>query len=333
MRIVSEILERVTIGSAQSDANLTLFPLLGGSGRQPDYATLDEAIRGGWLEVGEVSVGGSVPELKVVNSGDRAVLLMDGEELRGAKQNRVLNLTILVPAGQTMIVPVSCVEQGRWATQSAAMQSTKDALYARAKLSKMLSVSRSYRRTSRPTSDQMGLWSEIACKVQDMGVDSPTGAVRDVFESASGRLDDYLGAFNVIEGQTGAMFAIGGSLIGFELFEHPDVLKKLFEKVVRSYALDAFSGDQGGGGLSKQSVEGFLAEVAAGQVQTFPAVGSGEDLRISGPRITGAALADGGHVVHLCAFRTEGDAGSENDDGGRGRSWMLRASDRMRRQN
>jgi hypothetical protein len=129
------------------------------------------------------------------------------------------------------------------------------------------------------------------------------------------------------------MFAIGGSLIGFELFEHPDVLRKLFEKVVRSYALDALSGDKSGEALSKQSVEGFLAEVAAGQVQTFPAVGSGEDLRISGPRITGAALAEGGHVVHLCAFRTEGDAGAEDDNSGRGRSWMLRASDRMRRSN
>ena len=57
MRIVTEILERVTVGPAQTHANLTLFPLLGASGRQPDYATLDEAIQGGWLEVGEVSTG------------------------------------------------------------------------------------------------------------------------------------------------------------------------------------------------------------------------------------------------------------------------------------
>ena len=41
----------------------------------------------------EVSEGGSVPELRVVNKGDARILVLDGEELRGAKQNRVLNTT------------------------------------------------------------------------------------------------------------------------------------------------------------------------------------------------------------------------------------------------
>ena len=42
------------------------------------------------------------------------VLLYDGEELVGAKQNRILNVTVLVAAGATLPIPVSCVEQGRW---------------------------------------------------------------------------------------------------------------------------------------------------------------------------------------------------------------------------
>ena len=48
---------------------------------------------------------------------------------------------------------------------------------------------------------------------------------------------------------------------------------------------------------------GFLAEIAGAEVQRFPAVGSGEDLRLTGKTTTGAALVDGEHVVHLCAFR------------------------------
>ena len=59
-----------------------------------------------------------MPELAVVNPLDEAVLLYDGEELVGAKQNRILNVSVLVAAGAKLPIPVSCVEQGRWARSS-----------------------------------------------------------------------------------------------------------------------------------------------------------------------------------------------------------------------
>ena len=61
-----------------------------------------------------MSDAGQVSALKIVVKGDRPVLLLDGEELLGAKQNRVVNLTILAPAQRTTVIPVSCVESGRW---------------------------------------------------------------------------------------------------------------------------------------------------------------------------------------------------------------------------
>ena len=60
------------------------------------------------------SESGSVPELVVENPLAERVLLYDGEELVGAKQNRILNVSVLVEAKSTLTIPVSCVEQGRW---------------------------------------------------------------------------------------------------------------------------------------------------------------------------------------------------------------------------
>ena len=44
----------------------------------------------------------SVPALRVVNKGDRAVFLLDSEELVGAKQHQILNTSVLIAAGQTI---------------------------------------------------------------------------------------------------------------------------------------------------------------------------------------------------------------------------------------
>ncbi len=316
MKIVVDTLGRLEVGSPTSFAKLTLFPLLGEAGRRPDYATLDEAIEGGWFEVSELSQTGSVPELKVVNRGDRAVFMMDGEELIGTKQNRVLNLTILAPSGKTLVVPVSCVEQGRWSSQSPAMATSADALYSKARLAKVMSVSQNYSVQQRPVSDQSALWAELACKAEDLKVSSPTGAMSDMYGEHSRHVGDYERAFSATDGQSGAIFAIGDRLVGLELFEHPEVLRKMLRKVVRSYALDAI----GAGGNAKvpsaKAAEEFLAELADGRAETFPAVGLGQDVRISGNRVTGAALIVDDRLVHLCAFRTDPEEREDPWSGG-----------------
>ena len=53
-----------------------------------------------------MSEAGSVPYLQAVNKGPWPVLIFDGEELVGAKQNRITNATILVGVGKT-VLPVS----------------------------------------------------------------------------------------------------------------------------------------------------------------------------------------------------------------------------------
>src|SRR5262245_42669230 len=93
---------------------LTVFPLSVESQAGVDYLPSDEAIAAGVVTVEEVNESGSVPNLLVDNQADTLVLFLEGEELRGAKQNRVLNTSVLVAARSKMTVPVSCVAQGRW---------------------------------------------------------------------------------------------------------------------------------------------------------------------------------------------------------------------------
>ena len=97
-------------GVRQDFENMSVFPLRFPGNGGPKYITLKEAIERGVFVVKEVSVGGSVPELMVENKGDVAVLILDGEELAGAKQNRILNTTVLIGPKSTTKIPVSCTD-------------------------------------------------------------------------------------------------------------------------------------------------------------------------------------------------------------------------------
>src|SRR5262245_36386239 len=109
----------VQIGDALEHRGIVIAPLFPRHNPIAGYITLDEALPQG-LRITEVDEAGSVPELVVENPLTERVLLYDGEELVGAKQNRILNVSVLVEAHAKVRIPVSCVEQGRWSRRSPA---------------------------------------------------------------------------------------------------------------------------------------------------------------------------------------------------------------------
>ena len=96
---IADTLASVGIGQPLRFENLVMFPLLEHrpelaaeeprTHRRINYNVLDDAITGGFVEITEVSDQGSVPELRVLNRGQKPTLIVDGEELVGARQNRV----------------------------------------------------------------------------------------------------------------------------------------------------------------------------------------------------------------------------------------------------
>ena len=98
--------------------NIAIVPIIALANGAFQYLTVGEALAAQKIAITETSTAGSVPELMVINRGNKPVLLVDGEELAGAKQNRVLNTSILLKEASETKIPVSCTEQGRWAYSS-----------------------------------------------------------------------------------------------------------------------------------------------------------------------------------------------------------------------
>jgi hypothetical protein len=280
--------------------------------RSFEYVTLDDAIAAGATEVREVSEGGSVPELRVVNRGTLPVLIVDGEELVGAKQNRVVNLSILVPADTDLIIPVSCVEAGRWRARSRAFATAPRAQYASGRAKRMIQVTESIRDRGVHDSDQAEVWADIAAKSARLEAKSPTSAMEALYLDHSSAIDAFVNGCQPLDRQVGALFSIAGSLVGFDLFDRESTLRKMLPKLVRSVAVDALdraTTERDAPPAPPISVRPlarlFLAAIGAAPVHQGKAVGLGEDLRLSSPGLTGAALVAEGAVVHLSAFQLQ----------------------------
>lgn len=103
--MLKETLDRFQIGEVQSYENLSIAPLLTDEVAEPRYLLMQDALLQGLLVIEEVSEGGSVNTIKATNKATLPVLLPDSEELVGAKQNRVLNVSILLAPLTTTLIP------------------------------------------------------------------------------------------------------------------------------------------------------------------------------------------------------------------------------------
>ena len=312
MNPIITALADVAMGLETSFERLSVVPLLS---RSPAPAknciTLDEAFLRGDFEVTEVSEVGQVPELKVTNTGNSPVLLVDGEELVGAKQNRIVNLTILVPARACVPIPVSCVEAGRWNRRSRGFSSSGNAQYSRARARKVSQVSQSLAAIGEARSDQHWIWDDIAAKASRLDAASDSSAMSSIFEAHHRAVAAYVNAFPCIAGQCGAVFLQEGIPVGLDLFESDAIFRALFPKLLRSYGLDALDTKDVHAprhlGLldPTDAARAFVARVANAadrNVNVFPTVGLGETMRVEEGCVSAAALLAGERVVHLAAF-------------------------------
>ena len=327
MGILARCLSEMKPLPAVTCGGLTMLPLAGSHGDAPLYLTLDEALAAGRARVTEVSAQGSVPELRFVNLGDQPILLIDGEELSGAKQNRVLTVTILVAPKTELVIPVSCVEAGRWAG-AGEFRSAPHVMYATGRAEKARSVSFSMSTLGTRRSDQSAVWQSIARLAEREGVRSRTSRLEDVYLARGDKIGAYVDELPAADGQLGAMFALGGKIRGIEAFDHPATLRKVLPKLVRSWAMDALTVGHEGAAPQDAEVERRLGELASLSQSEHPAVGLGREVRFESPQVTGAALLHEGRVVHLCAFWVEEPGSGSRGFFGRMLSASRRASRR-----
>jgi len=269
----------IQIGSPLCHQALTVFPLFAPANEAVNYLLSEPAITTGAVTVEEVSETGSVPNLVVHNQANSLVLFLEGEELRGAKQNRVLNTSVLVAAKSKTTIPVSCVEQGRWrhTSRSFAMSGS----HASSKLRHVLkkSVSQSAKEGRGHSSDQGEVWKEVGRQMESLGSHSGTGAMADTYESHRNHLAEFHDRLQYVEGATGLAVGVGKRIVSVDLFDKPSTCRLVWNRLLTGVILDALEAGSTEDRAEAASVQQSVALLRNASWQQTAAVGAGDDFR------------------------------------------------------
>ena len=291
--------ERISIGRPITREGISLFPVY------VHDAAPDRLVRGGGTAVTvEEQEDAEVPTLLATNDGDTPVLLVEGETVVGGQQDRTLNVSVLVPAGASVQIPVSCVQAGRW---NGGRRFTKGKTYTsrRVRRVKQAGVGRNVRTSGRKASYQGAVWDSIGTELRRLDVSESTSAfvaADEVFDrdAALGRAVDEIVGLGPLPGQRGIVVAHGRRVVQADIFATADVLGEQWEALVRSYLLDA--PDRVEGSPSTDRVLRFLKRFGTAESVEAPGVGLGTEHHVETGRLVGQALVWDDVLVHASAF-------------------------------
>ena len=294
-----EQLERAAVGRPITRVGVSLFPVYLHGAQPIDIATSSDN-----LEISELE-DADVPTLTVTNRDLRPLLLVEGETVVGGQQNRTLNVSVLVPAGATIAVPVSCVEAGRWGGRAEfAMGRTYTT--RRVRRTKQATVAENVRHHAAKATDQSAVWSSIDFELDRLDAHNPSAAfhaAESLIDDGGhdlGRAVDELMALGPLPGQCGVVVSHGSRVVAAEILASPELFRASWEPLIRATLLDAPLEVKGRPSATRALR--FLNRLATGQQVEADGVGLGREVHVRTSRLVGQALILDDRLLHASAF-------------------------------
>jgi len=267
-----------------------------------DYISGKSAIDNQYIKVEEVSEGGSVNNLKLHNNSEKYVFFFDGDILIGAKQNRILNTSVLIAPKVTTGIPVSCVERGRWSYRTRHFgKSDFTAPYAFRK-SKHESMKNSMKMCSYQA-DQGKVWKEVSDYSMKMDSRSDTDDFDEIMMKKRKSVEDSFKGFTPDTDANGLAIFHNGKIILLEIFNRCDVFTEYFPKIVRSTGFDFYGTKDEDGNIDRdkatEKLQKKFRRIAEEKFQERQSVGAGIEKRYDTEKFECFELKLDGKTVHF----------------------------------
>lgn len=240
------------ISSPYSHKNLTIFLIHGkDENKKGNIITMQEAMERRLLVVYETS---EVNELEVENvSKELDVFIQSGDIVKGGKQDRVLAVSIIIPARSGRVkIEAFCVESGRWTKrgneESTKFTSSNDRI-----------VTRDLKIAANATRSQSEVWAKVseaqANLAKNVGGSVASGDSASSLQlslenrKVTATVDEYIRALaNIPDGKSdviGYAFAINGKMNSADIYVSNALFRKVWGKMLKASATEAVSESRG----------------------------------------------------------------------------------------
>ncbi len=271
-----------------------------------DYVTFSKALGANEIEIKEVSESGSVNNLFIINRSKDFVFFMDGDILSGAKQNRVLNTSVLLYPESKTNVPVSCVESGRWRYTSPKFAGSDFAAPAFLRRSKAASVNENLSESGVFASDQGKVWDDVDKAMAFSKVQSESSNLSDIYFRRRSDFESRTADFLCNDKSNGFVLFSKNRILSLDVFNRTDVYKEYFPKILKGAVLelnpDAKAGETFNREQAEDSLNVFLENITHIKKDLHKSVGAGTEKRFGDNRFTGFELNYEEKLIHTTAL-------------------------------
>lgn len=219
--------------------NIVFLPVESKTSPRIKYISLRSAVLSQKAQVTEVSEAGNVPKVKIINNSKEFILIPQGEHLEGAKQNRIVNTSILVEPESEIIIPVSCIEQGRWHHIRPDFIPGEELVAYKLRKHTSVEVSKNLKQRGEFNSNQASVWNFIENDFMKDEIHHHTSSYSAYMKEKLNRERiekfDYTLPANI----NGAAIFIGDKLLSFEYFSYQNYFDEIKDRLIRAVIIDA----------------------------------------------------------------------------------------------
>lgn len=290
----------VEILESQKYENVEAIPIRSDFFGKKDFLTLKKGYEMNLVEIKELDHS-TVNAVSCKNDSVAPLILIDGDEITGAMQNRIINDTLLIPAKSTVNIPVSCTEHGRWHTrgEGEASRTFEPSLYS----ANHSTRSRKSRASYEERDYQGEVWDSISEFESRSNFKSMTSALNDSYENLKDKQNDYLSKFHIEDGQNGVIFIVNGEIKGLELFYNHSIYKQYHEKLCRSYIIEAIVEKKSVDNIDRLEFVKVLENISHSEFKSKKSIGLGDNVKFSNDFGSGSSLVWEDELIHMTFFK------------------------------